>query len=68
MSLPGRWRWGRPTDHALTFVEGAALALAVERICVWLARMAEMGAAVAYHKEMAAVRSEFSRRWLEEGP
>jgi hypothetical protein len=57
MPLPERWRWGNPSGHALTFVEGAATALLVERICIWLARMAELGAAVAYHKELAQVRA-----------
>ena len=46
----------------------AATALFVERVCIWLVRMAELGAAVAYHREMAAVKSAYSRRWLEEGP
>jgi len=46
----------------------AATALFVERVCIWLVRMAELGAAIAYHEEMQRLKAALAADWLANGP
>jgi hypothetical protein len=46
----------------------AATALAVERVCIWLARIAELGAVLAYREEAARLKAALAADWLANGP
>ncbi len=48
--------------HEDGFIEGAALALAVERILAWLRAMAALGLRMEYQAEVRRLRDESSDR------
>lgn len=60
---------GRLVDLGATLVaNGAAVALAVERISLWLASMAKQGGELAEVKRAAQLRADLAQSWLDHGP
>ena len=53
---------------ATGFVNGAACALAVERVTVWLASIARAGLAIEEENLRREIRADLADRWLKHGP